>query len=82
MSKRRRPMNSGYDAGGEHFDGQNVDTFGDLYAYNIAKKEFKQIQSLNSPPPRNSHQAVAVPRQGGEMWVFGGEFTSPKQQFR
>ena len=29
------------------------------------------------PPPRSTHQAVGVAAAGGQLWVFGGEFSSP-----
>ncbi|CAO1626165.1 unnamed protein product [Sympodiomycopsis kandeliae] len=35
--------------------------------------------SPNQPGPRSAHQVVADPRQGGLLWLFGGEFASPKQ---
>ena len=40
------------------------------------------VKSPASPLPRNSHQAVTISRGNGQMWVFGGEFTSPRQAVR
>lgn len=68
--------------GGEYFDGKHNSTFNDLFLYNTSKNEFKHIKSPNSPLPRNSHQAVVLPRAGGQMWLFGGEYTSTKGDFR
>ena len=31
------------------------------------------------PPPRSSHQAAIVTRGGGQLWIFGGEYTSPTE---
>lgn len=68
--------------GGEYFDGKVTTTFGDLFVCNLANMDFKKIDAPNPPLPRNSHQAVISARQGGQMWVYGGEFTSPKGNFR
>ena len=72
--------------GGECFNGRDVETFYDLYTYNVAKREWRQINAVNPPPPRTSHQAVAIPQGSqpgsGTMYVFGGDFTSPAQLFR
>ena len=68
--------------GGEYFNGKSNTTFGDLFTFNPAKSEFRHVASPNAPLPRNSHQAVVIPRFGGQMWVFGGEYTSPKGDFR
>lgn len=31
------------------------------------------------PPPRTSHQAVIIPSNKGELWIFGGEFTTKSE---
>lgn len=70
--------------GGESYDGRVTRVFNELYVYNTAKQEWRSVRSPNTPPPRSAHQAVVVPRGGGEgqMFVFGGEFTSPSgEQF-
>ncbi|KPI45749.1 Kelch repeat-containing protein 3 [Cyphellophora attinorum] len=66
------------------FGGELMDTTGlvrfynDLYVYNISRGEFSQISSPNSPAPRSGH---AWCRSGntGKIYLFGGEFSSPKQ---
>ncbi|CAO1630985.1 unnamed protein product [Parajaminaea phylloscopi] len=40
---------------------------------------WRLYSSPNQPGPRSAHQVVADPRQGGLLWLFGGEFASPKQ---
>lgn len=40
---------------------------------------WRHYSSPNQPGPRSAHQVVADPRQGGLLWLFGGEFASPKQ---
>jgi len=65
--------------GGEYFNGSKTVMYNDLYIYNIKKKEWVIIKTSNSPAPRSSHQAVAMSRGGGQLWVFGGEFDSPSQ---
>jgi hypothetical protein len=66
------------------FGGEFMDTtgtcrfFNDLYVYNINRGEFSQVRSPNSPPPRSGH---AWCRSGNtsKIYLFGGEFSSPKQ---
>ncbi|KJE89727.1 Klhdc4-prov protein, variant [Capsaspora owczarzaki ATCC 30864] len=53
--------------------------YNDLYFYNIAKGQWRQLRVPNGPTPRSSHQAVAVDRGEGQLWLFGGEFSSPSQ---
>jgi len=69
--------------GGEYYNGREVKTYAELYFYNIPKAEFRRVFVPNPPPPRTSHQAVAVPTgKGGQMWIFGGDYTSPSQKFK
>lgn len=69
--------------GGEYFNGSKTTMYNELYTYNIKKDKWLQISSPNGPLPRCSHQAVFVPQMGGQLWVFGGEFSSPTHsQFR
>ncbi|KAJ3411837.1 hypothetical protein HDV05_001679 [Chytridiales sp. JEL 0842] len=63
--------------GGEHYDGQKVYCYNDLYIYNIDKNEWRKISSPNSPQPRSSHQLILTPQ--GRGFLFGGEFVSPNQ---
>ncbi|XP_055844133.1 kelch domain-containing protein 4 [Episyrphus balteatus] len=65
--------------GGEFFNGQKICIYNDLFFYNIAKNEWKQVQSPNGPTPRSGHQMVPVASDGGQLWLFGGEHASPSQ---
>jgi len=65
--------------GGEFYNGQKTTMFNDLLVYNIKRSEWTQIKSPAGPPPRSSHQACIVSQSGGQLWVFGGEFTSPTE---
>lgn len=65
--------------GGEFMDETGVCRFfNDLHVYNINRGEFSRITSPNSPPPRSGH---AWCRSGNtaKIYLFGGEFSSPKQ---
>jgi len=42
----------------------------------INKREWTLVKAPRAPPPRCGHQAVATMTNGGELWVFGGEFTN------
>ncbi|KAM3751901.1 hypothetical protein ACB098_04G146700 [Castanea mollissima] len=63
--------------GGEFYNGNKTFVYGDLYRYDVEKQEWKLITSPNSPPPRSAHQAVAWKNN---LYIFGGEFTSPNQE--
>ncbi|XP_017480471.1 PREDICTED: kelch domain-containing protein 4 [Rhagoletis zephyria] len=65
--------------GGEFYNGQRVCVYNDLFFYNIAKNEWKQVRAPAGPAPRSGHQMVAVAADGGQLWVFGGEHASPSQ---
>ncbi|XP_011706623.1 PREDICTED: kelch domain-containing protein 4 isoform X1 [Wasmannia auropunctata] len=65
--------------GGEFHDGRQTIVYGDMFIYNINKQEWILIKAPGAPPPRCGHQAVATTHHGGELWVFGGEFTSPSE---
>ncbi|XP_048751852.1 kelch domain-containing protein 4-like isoform X2 [Ostrea edulis] len=65
--------------GGEFLTGSKVYMYNDLYFYNIKKNEWTKVTAPNAPPPRSSHQAVALKQHGGQLWIFGGEFASPTQ---
>ncbi|SPN96978.1 related to Kel2p and Kel1p [Cephalotrichum gorgonifer] len=64
--------------GGEYFNGALAQFFNDLHIYNINKDEWRCITSPNAPLPRSGH---AWTRAGNPNYVylFGGEFSSPKQ---
>eukprot|EP01033_Poteriospumella_lacustris_P005367 gene5367-3826_t len=57
--------------GGEFFDGETTTVYNDLFKWNVDKNEWRQIESLNTPPPRCSHQAVLYQ---DKVYVFGGEY--------
>lgn len=44
--------------GGEYCDGESTIVYNDLFRWNVEKNEWKIIESLNTPPPRCSHQSV------------------------
>lgn len=64
--------------GGEYFNGSLATFFNDLYVYLINKDEWRLITSPNTPLPRSGH---AWCRGGNQrsIFLFGGEFSSPKQ---
>ncbi|XP_076825318.1 kelch domain-containing protein 4-like [Clavelina lepadiformis] len=63
--------------GGEYFNGSKTHIYNDVFVYNIKKDEWSKYFIPNPPPPRCAHQAVAVSKDGGQLWIFGGEFSSP-----
>jgi len=63
--------------GGEYYNGKKITMFNDLFVYNIKKNEWLKRFVPNPPSPRSAHQAVVVSKEGGQMWIFGGEFSSP-----
>ncbi|CAZ81928.1 unnamed protein product [Tuber melanosporum] len=68
--------------GGETFNGAVARFFNELFVYNPAHDEWRQITSPNSPLPRSGHCVTTSQYGGGNtgsMWLFGGEFSSPKQ---
>ncbi|XP_058831674.1 kelch domain-containing protein 4 [Topomyia yanbarensis] len=65
--------------GGEFFNGQKTVVYGEFFSYNIAKNEWKQLKSSTCPAPRSGHQMISVSTDGGQIWLFGGEFASPTQ---
>ena len=68
--------------GGELNQGARTFVYNDIFIYKIKTNSWSTIFVPNPPPPRCSHQTVMTHTRGGEMWVFGGEFSSPNgQQF-
>lgn len=53
--------------------------YNNLYFYKIATNEWTEVIAPGAPPPRTSHQAVATPANKGELWIFGGEFTTKSE---
>lgn len=62
--------------GGEYHDGQKTLTYNELLIYNSSQNEWRSVKAPAAPPPRSAHQAVATAANKGELWIFGGEFTS------
>ncbi|CAM9106705.1 unnamed protein product, partial [Ectocarpus fasciculatus] len=62
--------------GGEFCDGQGTVVYNDLYRWHLERQEWKQIESLNTPPPRCSHQAVCYK---DKVYIFGGEYATLDQ---
>ncbi|XP_054275074.1 kelch domain-containing protein 4-like [Macrosteles quadrilineatus] len=65
--------------GGEYFNGQKTFLYNEMFIYNINRGDWTMLKAPAGPPPRCSHQAVALPIGGGQLWVYGGEFASPTQ---
>ncbi|XP_043285970.1 kelch domain-containing protein 4-like [Venturia canescens] len=65
--------------GGEFHDGRKTTVYGDLFFYNTSKNEWTVVKAPGAPPPRCGHQAVVTSTGKGEMWIFGGEFSSPSE---
>lgn len=64
--------------GGEYFNGALATFFNDLHVYIINRDEWRKIDSPNTPLPRSGHAWCRGGNAGG-IWMFGGEFSSPKQ---
>ncbi|KAK4549287.1 hypothetical protein LTR36_007746 [Oleoguttula mirabilis] len=64
--------------GGEYFNGALASFFNDLYVYKINSDSWRKVNSPNSPLPRSGHAMCQGGNSGG-IYVFGGEFSSPKQ---
>ena len=64
--------------GGEYFNGALAKFFNDLFIYNSNRDEWKFVTSPNSPLPRSGHAWCRGGNAGG-IYLFGGEFSSPKQ---
>lgn len=64
--------------GGEYFNGSLAQFYNDLLIYNIARDEWRSITSPNAPLPRSGH-AWTRSSNPNYVYLFGGEFSSPKQ---
>ena len=64
--------------GGEYFDGAVATFFNDLFVYYTERDEWRQVTSPNTPLPRSGHAWCRGGNTGG-IYLFGGEFSSPKQ---
>lgn len=65
--------------GGEYFNGSTVTFFGDLLIYHLGRDEWRSVTSPNAPLPRSGHAWCRGGNQSGYIFLFGGEFSSPKQ---
>lgn len=65
--------------GGEYFNGALASFFNDLHIYNIDKDVWKTVTSPNAPLPRSGHAWCRGGNQAQYVYLFGGEFSSPKQ---
>ena len=64
--------------GGEYWNGALATFFNDLYVYKINSDSWRKVTSPNSPLPRSGHATCQGGNAGG-IYLFGGEFSSPKQ---
>ncbi|PON20986.1 hypothetical protein TGAM01_v210166 [Trichoderma gamsii] len=64
--------------GGEYFNGSVAQFFNDLHIYNINRDEWRCVTSPNAPLPRSGH-AWTRSSNPAYVYLFGGEFSSPKQ---
>lgn len=64
--------------GGEYFNGSVAQFFNDLHVYNINRDEWRCVTSPNAPLPRSGH-AWTRSSNPNYVYLFGGEFSSPKQ---
>ncbi|KAI9710560.1 MAG: hypothetical protein M1820_002696 [Bogoriella megaspora] len=64
--------------GGESFAGGIARFYNDLFVYNIKYDSWRLVTSPNTPLPRSGHAWCRGGNAGG-VYLFGGEFSSPKQ---
>jgi N-acetylneuraminic acid mutarotase len=64
--------------GGEYFNGALAQFYNDLNVYNISRDEWRCVTSPNAPLPRSGH-AWTRASNPAHVYLFGGEFSSPKQ---
>ena len=65
--------------GGEYFNGSLATFFNDLMIYYIDRDEWRCVTSPNAPLPRSGHAWCRGGNQSNAVYLFGGEFSSPKQ---
>ncbi|KAI9656103.1 MAG: hypothetical protein M1831_004674 [Alyxoria varia] len=65
--------------GGEYYDGSTARFFNDLFVCNIRRDEWRSIHSRNTPLPRSGHAWTRGSNDGTGIYLFGGEFSSPRQ---
>ncbi|ORX97301.1 hypothetical protein BCR34DRAFT_497000, partial [Clohesyomyces aquaticus] len=64
--------------GGEYFNGATAQFYNDLFIYNVKQDTWKKVTSPNSPLPRSGHSWCRAANTK-DVYLFGGEFSSPKQ---
>ena len=64
--------------GGEYFNGAAATFYNDLHVYLVRQGQWRRVTSPNSPLPRSGHAWTRGGNAGG-VYLFGGEFSSPKQ---
>jgi len=64
--------------GGEYYNGALASFYSDLYVYKTNSDSWRRVTSPNSPLPRSGH-AMCQGGNAGGIYLFGGEFSSPKQ---
>lgn len=65
--------------GGEYFNGALATFYNDLYIYYVDRDEWRCVTSPNAPLPRSGHAWCRGGNQSNSVYLFGGEFSSPKQ---
>jgi len=65
--------------GGEYFNGALATFFNDLHIYYVDRDEWRTVTSPNAPLPRSGHAWCRGGNQSNSVYLFGGEFSSPKQ---
>ncbi|KAH9429075.1 hypothetical protein MCOR02_012577 [Pyricularia oryzae] len=65
--------------GGEYYNGALATFFNDLHVYHIDRDEWRTVTSPNAPLPRSGHAWCRGGNQANSVFLFGGEFSSPKQ---
>ncbi|KAI1156079.1 galactose oxidase [Nemania diffusa] len=65
--------------GGETWNGAIANFFNDLNIYYTDRDEWHCVTSPNAPLPRSGHAWCRGGNQKDSIFLFGGEFSSPKQ---
>ncbi|KAI0136479.1 hypothetical protein BJ170DRAFT_727927 [Xylariales sp. AK1849] len=65
--------------GGENYNGAIATFYNDLNIYYVDRDEWHCVTSPNAPLPRSGHAWCRGGNQSNSVFLFGGEFSSPKQ---
>ncbi|KAK6071174.1 Kelch repeat-containing protein 3 [Seiridium cupressi] len=65
--------------GGENYNGAIATFYNDLSIYYTDRDEWHTVTSPNAPLPRSGHAWCRGGNQSSSVFLFGGEFSSPKQ---